>query len=64
MSLGSPLGAIASSGKARAAWEVARAAYHERGVPLIRPEWLPTQEDRDQLIALADKAFGERRVAG
>jgi hypothetical protein len=55
---------VIAGGQARDPRLVAREAYHRDGVICLKPEWLPDQSDRDHLRRIADKTFGERRVAG
>lgn len=50
----------ADESHARAA---AAAAWKEAGLVLINPEWLHSFIDRQQLIILAEKMYGKRRVA-
>lgn len=62
--LRSSLAPVIAGGQARDPRLVAREAYHRDGVICLKPEWLPDQSDRDHLRRIADKTFGERRVAG
>lgn len=41
--------------------KAARAAWHEHGLILINPAWLPGWTDRAQAELLAVKLFGKRR---
>lgn len=41
----------------------AAAAWKEGGIVLINPEWLRSWADQQQLIILAEKMYGKRRVA-
>lgn len=62
----SPLGRHAHLSRApdpAKARQAARAAYHETGLVLINPEWLPGWADRKQLEILADKVHGKRRAS-
>jgi hypothetical protein len=46
----------------RAARKAARDAWHDGGLILINPEWLPSWTDRKQAELLAEKLFGKRRT--
>jgi hypothetical protein len=39
---------------------LARKAWHDHGLVMLRCEWLPTQLDRELLITLAVAVHGER----
>jgi hypothetical protein len=41
---------------------LARESWHTHGLIMLRLEWLPTQMDRELLLALAETAHGRRRV--
>ncbi len=59
----SPLAPYAASMRdpdPQAARRAARTAFHETGLVLINPDWLPGWTDRQQLKILAEKVHGKR----
>lgn len=48
---------------AERARKVAKECYHETGIVLINPDWLPGWLERQQLIMLAEKVHGARRMS-
>ncbi|TZG28586.1 hypothetical protein FYJ91_00040 [Sphingomonas montanisoli] len=54
-----PLNHLPDPARAR---QAARAAWHDAGLILINPEWLPGWADRKQAEILAEKCHGKRKV--
>jgi hypothetical protein len=55
-----PYASMAREPDPGAARRLAKQGYHETGMVVIDPSWLPGWVDRQQLIILADKVHGKR----